>query len=120
MDRPLIAVVGVCGSGKTTLVGSLRTLGWNARQVLQEHSYVPHMWQRISAPDVLIYLDATLETVRRRRQDPGFPRWILEQEFERLRHARQFCDLYLVTDPLTPQEVLERVLAWLSARALPK
>ncbi len=119
MAAPLIAVVGVCGSGKTTLVGSLRGLGWNARQVLQEHSYVPSMWQRLTNPDVLIYLDATLETVRRRRHDPGFPAWLLEQETHRLRYARQYCDYYIETDPLTPQEVLDRVLVWLASHVPP-
>jgi deoxyadenosine/deoxycytidine kinase len=115
MDAPLIAVVGVCGSGKTTLVGALQELGWNARQVLQEHSYVPYMWQRITHPDVLIYLDATLEIVHLRRRDPDFPHWLLEQEVNRLSYARQQCDLYLDTDPLTPQEVLDHVLSWLSS-----
>jgi deoxyadenosine/deoxycytidine kinase len=118
MPAPLIAVVGVCGAGKTTLVASLRGVGWNVRQELQEHSYVPYMWQRLSNPDVLIYLDATLETIRRRRRDPDFPPWLLEQEIKRLRHARQYCDYYLDTDPLTPEEVLESVLAWLTSRGL--
>ena len=60
--RPLIAVVGVCAAGKSTLVQALRAEGFNARQVLQEHSYVPNMWQRITNPDLLIYLDCTIET----------------------------------------------------------
>jgi thymidylate kinase len=116
MPGPLIAVVGVCASGKTTLAQALRARGWNARQVLQEHSYVPDMWQRITGPDLLIYLDASLETIRFRRHDPEFPDWILEQETHRLRHARRYCDLYLLTDALSPEEVLEAVLDALPAR----
>jgi len=114
MSRPLIAVVGVCASGKTTLAHALCMRGFNARQVSQEHSYVPDMWQRITRPDLLIYLDATLETVRRRRHAPNWPAWILDRELERLQHARAHCDLYIETDDLTPSEVLERALALLA------
>jgi hypothetical protein len=74
------------------------------------------MWQRITNPDVLIYLDATLATIRSRRQDPDFPSWLLDQENERLRHARQHCGLYIDTDSLTRREVLVCVLEWLEAR----
>ena len=49
-SAPLIAIVGVCASGKSTLAKALRERGYNARQVLQEHSYVPYMWQRITRP----------------------------------------------------------------------
>src|SRR5512144_1418394 len=101
-ESPLIAVVGVCASGKSTLVAGLRAQGYNVRQVLQEHSYVPYMWQRITAPDLLIYLDAQLETIRARRRDPEFPVWLFEQELARLAHAREHCDLYISTDEMTP------------------
>ena len=114
MRDPLIAVVGVCAAGKSTLVAGLRAQGWNARQVVQEHSYVPGMWQRITDPDVLIYLDASLDTIRLRRRDPEFPPWIFEQETIRLRHAQLHCDLYVDTDPLTPEQVLEIAISWLS------
>jgi cytidylate kinase len=114
---PLVAVVGVCASGKSTLAQGLRAHGWRARQVLQEHSFVPDMWRRITNPDVLIYLDAQLETTRRRRHDPEFPAWILDEERHRLRHARQHCDIYVETDELAPAEVLEGVLRQLAARS---
>ncbi|MCX7707740.1 MAG: hypothetical protein N2204_07010 [Anaerolineae bacterium] len=114
MSDPLIAVVGVCAAGKTTLARALRELGYNARPVLQEHSYVPTMWQRITRPDVLIYLAADLETVRHRRRDPYFPVWLFEQELERLRHAREHADIYIDTSPLSPGEVLAYALAGLA------
>lgn len=113
--EPLVAVVGVCASGKSTLAQALRTRGWRARQILQEHSFVPDMWRRITNPDILIYLDAGLETMRLRRRDPEFPAWILDEERYRLRHARQHCDIYLQTDGLTPIEVLEQILPQLAA-----
>jgi hypothetical protein len=115
MDGPLIAVVGVCAAGKSTLVAGLRAHGWNARQVAQEHSYVPDMWQRITGPDILIYLDAELATVQQRRRDPSFDAGLLAEERRRLRHARQHCDIYLATDALTPEEVLATVLRRLRA-----
>jgi deoxyadenosine/deoxycytidine kinase len=113
MPGPLIAVVGVCASGKSTLVRGLQTRGWNARQVVQEHSYVPDMWQRITRPDLLVYLDASLEIVRQRRRDPELPAWLIDEERYRLRHALRYCDLYIQTDPLMPDQVLARALAFL-------
>src|SRR4030095_11029298 len=86
-----IVVVGVCSSGKSTLVRNLQEKGIQAHAVSQEHSYVPHLWQRTD-PDVLIYLDASLHTIRGR----GRTRWrqaLLDEEHRRLHHAREHCDL---------------------------
>jgi deoxyadenosine/deoxycytidine kinase len=105
--------VGVCASGKSTLVAGLRAHGLNARQVLQEHSYVPYMWRRITNPDLLIYLDCSIDTTRARRHDRNFEAWILERERLRLQHAREHCDLYIATDHLTPSEILAQALAFL-------
>jgi len=110
--HPLIAVVGPCASGKTSLVQRLRSLGYNARSVAQDHSYVPDMWRRITAPDVLIYLDAQLATIARRRRI-GWGERYLADERHRLRHARQHCHLYLATDDLDEEQVLATALAFL-------
>lgn len=111
-DRRRIAVVGPCAAGKSTLVQRLRALGYDAHEPAQEHSGVPDMWQRITKPDVLIYLDAGLSTIaRRRRIDWGQP--YLDELNRRLRHARQHADLYLPTDDLTPEQVLQRVCEFL-------
>ena len=40
----------------------------DARHVVQGHSHVPDMWQRVTQPDLLIYLDASLEVIRQRRR----------------------------------------------------
>lgn len=109
---PLIAVVGVCAAGKTTLVEGLRALGYNARQVGQEHSYVPYMWQRITRPDILIYLHASYEVVARRREVDYDAAYWQEQE-RRLAHAAAHAHLIIDTDALTPEEVLERAVAFL-------
>ncbi|HEC22385.1 MAG TPA: hypothetical protein ENI95_05650 [Chloroflexi bacterium] len=107
-----VAVVGPCTSGKSVLVRALREAGYNARHVAQEHSYVPDMWRRIARPDVLIYLDVTYETARQRREIYWGPER-LEEEAERLAHAREHCDLYIATDDLTEEEVQTRVLTFL-------
>ena len=111
-DPRRIVVVGVCSSGKSTLVRSLKDRGYNARAVSQEHSYVPYLWQR-SRPDVLVYLDASVHTIRAR----GRPRWrpaLLDVEHERLSHAREHADLYIPTDGLAPEDVASRVVTFLS------
>lgn len=110
--RPLIAVVGPCASGKSQLVQALREQGYNAREVLQEHSYAPTMWQRITRPDVLIYLDVT-EAVAHQRRPSDAPAGWWGTLAHRLRHARQHADLYIHTDELTIGEVIERALAFL-------
>ena len=116
-DQPgrIIAVVGPCTSGKSTLVHALRDLGYNARMPAQEHSYVPDMWQRLTRPDVLIYLDVSWEAARTRRPIAWGPERIADEN-ERLAHARAHADLYLDTDSLSVEEVRERVLEFLSGR----
>ncbi len=112
-QRPLIAVVGPCASGKSSLVKRLKALGYNARHVAQDHAYVPDMWRRLTDPDFLIYLDAELSTIARRRCISWGERHLADKR-HRLRHARQHCDLYLPTDDLTEEDVLERVLDFLA------
>jgi hypothetical protein len=68
------------------------------------------MWERITQPDVLIYLDCSLATTRARRNSPEFPEWLYDAERHRLRHAREHCNIYIDTDPLTPEVILVRVL----------
>ena len=109
---PKLTVVGVCSSGKSTLVRTLRERGYNARAVSQEHSYVPHLWQR-SKPDVLVYLDASIHTIRGRGR-PRWPQSRLDDEHTRLVHARQHCDIYIPTDGLAPEDITSRVLTYLS------
>jgi deoxyadenosine/deoxycytidine kinase len=105
-----IAIVGPCAAGKTTLAEALRGRGYNARQIVQEHSFVPAMWQIITKPDVLIYLDASYDVCTRRKGFNWLPHEHAEQ-IRRLAHARQHCHIYIHTDQLTPAEVLKRVMA---------
>lgn len=102
-----VVVVGPCASGKSVLVEGLTRLGYDAQACAQEHSYVPTMWQ-MDEPDLLVYLDATLATICKRRGD-DFPATELAAQQERLADARQHCHLYLKTDDLTAKKVLRRV-----------
>jgi ribose 1,5-bisphosphokinase PhnN len=111
-ERPLIAVVGPCTAGKSTLVRALRERGYNAREVVQEHSHVPAMWQVFTQPDILIYLDVSWEVARQRRHTDARERWWNELA-RRLRHAREHADLYILTDQLTPQQVFDQAASFL-------
>jgi len=109
---PLVAVVGPCASGKSTLVERLEQAGYNAREVNQEHSYVPSMWQRFTNPDLLIYLDVSQEVASRRRRSEAEAAWWGAMR-ERLRHAMEHADLRIDTDGLTSEEVVAEAVAFL-------
>ena len=108
-----VAVVGPCAAGKSTLIPYLASAGYEARHPAQEHSYVQDMWQRVTKPDVLIFLDVSYEEARRRRPTiDGGPQRLAAQQ-ERLAHARQNCDFYLDTSPLSRAEVRQAVFQFL-------
>ncbi|MFH1186256.1 MAG: hypothetical protein V1755_14655 [Chloroflexota bacterium] len=111
----LVGVVGPCGAGKTTLVDALEALGFRCRHIAQEHSYVPYMWQRITHPDVLIFLHASFATCTSRRRLNWSEADYLEQ-MRRLAHAWQHADLTIETDNFSPQEVLDQAAAFLRRR----
>lgn len=109
-----VKVVGPCASGKSVLTARLRELGFDAHSAAQDHSYVPDMWLRLNPPDVLIYLDVTVEAARQRGHvGAGWDQSYLDQQHERLRHARVHCDLYLPTDSLSEEGVLTHVVEFL-------
>jgi adenylate kinase family enzyme len=104
-----VAIVGVCASGKSTLAKALQQFGIEAVDIAQEHSLVPTMWEKIARPDVLIYLDASQETVRARWPYKGSVDFVTEQ-VRRLAHARAHADIIIAVDELSPQQTLARVL----------
>ncbi|OQB00645.1 MAG: hypothetical protein BWY25_01745 [Chloroflexi bacterium ADurb.Bin222] len=106
---PLIGIVGPCSAGKSVLARQLRANGYQVREIRQEHSVTPAMWQRITNPDILIYLDVRMDVAARREglSEPS-SWWVEEREF-RLAHARRHCDFYLDTSDLSPQEILMQV-----------
>lgn len=107
-----IGVVGPCSAGKTTLIRALEAQGYSARHIAQEHSHAPRMWQVIGHADVLIFLDVSFDVAQQRRWMSWGPE-DMEEQHRRLRHAREHCDLYIHTDVLTQQQVLEQVLGFL-------
>lgn len=115
---PLIKVVGVSASGKSTLVAVLRELGYNARPVSQEHSDVAELWKQFGFPRILIYLDNELESQRSRRPDVEWDDANLALEHDRLRSARDNADLRINTATLAPDQVREVVVAFLEANRI--
>ena len=111
-----IGIVGPCSAGKSTLVMGLKQRGYtHVRPISQEHSYVPDMWQRLTNPEVLIYLDVSYENAQKRRWLNWSPDEYAEQ-LHRLRHARQNAHLYVDTNPLSVEGVLAEVMQFLEMR----
>lgn len=110
IDREaVIAVVGPCAAGKSTLITGLAERGYSARHVAQEHSYVPDMWKQITDPDYLIYLDVSYE-MSNQRIGNDILESIFRKQVQRLQHARDHADLVIDTDEISPDQVLEIVL----------
>jgi cytidylate kinase len=105
----IVGVVGPCCSGKSTLVNSLIQRGYMVRHIAQEHSFAPRMWQIIGKAELLIFLDVSFEVAQQRRWMNWQPADLEEQQ-RRLKHAREQCDLYLQTDALSAEQVLQQVL----------
>lgn len=111
-SKPLVGIVGVCTSGKSTLITGLMKHGINTRHIAQEHSYVKDMWKRITNPDILIFLDASFPVTLSRREF----NWVEEdwaEQQRRLLHAREHADFYVNTDQLNAAQVLKLVINFL-------
>ena len=111
-STPLIGIVGPCGSGKSTLIAGLESHGYRCRHIAQEHSYVKHMWQVITNPDLLIFLHCSFENSTTRRK----LNWTVadyEEQQRRLAHAREHAHLIIDTNLLNPDDVLAAALDFL-------
>ncbi len=110
---PLIGLVGVCASGKSTITALLRATGIRAKPIAQEHSYVADMWQRLTRPEILIFLDASYsETIARRRLNWTEAEYL--EQHRRLAHARRHANLYIFTDGLSPDAVIQQIILYRS------
>ena len=107
-----IGIVGACGSGKSELARRLKTRGFSVRHIAQEHSFAPNMWQHITNPDILIFLEVSY-LITMARKNFNWTEREYQQQIERLAHAHQHADLHIDTNALTPEEVLARVLDFL-------
>jgi len=104
-----IGIVGPCTAGKSTLIKRLDgQYNVTLRHIAQEHSYVQNMWQRISQPNWLVFLDVSYPVSMDRKKLDWTIKEYQEQQ-RRLEHARQNADFYLMTDDLTPEQVAEQV-----------
>lgn len=110
----LVAVVGVCVSGKSILVKGLREAGYDAYNVAQEHSCVKSFWNR-RRPDALILLDVSLAAAKKRRA-VSWDESRLAVQRERLADARAHADLCVFTDPLSQEEVLQQVIRFIRGK----
>jgi ribose 1,5-bisphosphokinase PhnN len=109
---PLVGIVGPCGAGKTTLEMGLHLLGYRARAIVQEHSYVKDMWQRFTNPNVLIFLQSSYSVgAKRLKMKWTESEW--EEQQRRLAHARVHADFFLDTDSLGIDEVRNLVVKFL-------
>ncbi len=109
-----IGIVGPCAAGKTTLTNGLLNNGYNAKQIAQEHSYVQDMWERMTHPDILLYLDVSYSYTMKRRN----LNWSIQEyntQVDRLRHAREHADININTNSLSPQDVLNQVMKFLDS-----
>ena len=104
---PRLVVIGPCASGKTTLVGGLRRLGYDAAVCGQEHSEIPTLW-RHTAPDVVIALEIDLATLRRRRGSE-WPEWLYQVQQRRLRQAVSSASIRVDAGRLDEAGVLREV-----------
>lgn len=110
----LVGVVGPCGSGKSTLIAALDSLGYATRHIAQEHSYVKDMWKRLTNPDVLVFLQASFPVTHLRK--PTMALWTeadYNEQQRRLAHALEHANLVVDTDNLSIGEVLARATEFL-------
>jgi len=113
----LIGIVGPCGAGKSTLTEALAAQGYATRHIAQEHSYVKDMWQRLTNPDLLIFLQASFPVTRQRKSGMQFWKEAdYNEQQRRLAHALEHADLVIDTDTLTINEVLAKVTTFLEER----
>jgi adenylate kinase family enzyme len=112
-----IGIVGPCAAGKTTLAGNLGRRGYDAHAIAQEHSEAQTMWRQMTDPDLLIYLEASLETICARLN----VRWeqsYLDEQVRRLSDARAHTNFVLATDGLSREEVAARAVEFLQASSV--
>ena len=114
---PLIGIVGVCASGKTTLIRRLAALGYQCRHIAQEHSYVPSMWLQITNPDFLIYLQVDYAiTIQRKRLN--WTQAEYDEQLHRLRHAYAHANFIINTSHLTLDDTVSLIIEKLDAAGI--
>jgi len=109
----LIGLVGPCVSGKTTISTILRELGYRAKVIAQEHSYVPNMWQIITKPQFLVFLEVSYQKTLVRLH-MNWTEQEYREQLSRLGHAKENADLIIFTDDLNPQEICSQIISYIN------
>lgn len=112
-----IGIVGPCAAGKSTLAGNLANHGYDAHAIAQEHSEVETMWRQITNPDLLIYLDASLQTICS-RLNVNWEQSYIDEQIRRLGDARAHATFTLITDDLSREQVAARIVEFLQASSI--
>lgn len=74
---------------------------------------VRRLWSKLHPEsNILVMLDARFETTKQRRPSISYGPDRLEEQRRRLADARAACDLFLPTDDLSIEQVLQTVLDW--------
>lgn len=110
---PRITIVGTCASGKSTLRRALCMHGYDASVTGQEHSAVPALWARTN-PDVVIALQASLDAVRLRRNNPRWSAKVWSAQQDRLADAIRHANLVTDTSSISVDQVINQVLEFLA------
>lgn len=71
------------------------------------------MWRVIANHDALIYLNASFHSIVARKKF-NWQTTDYEEQLRRLTHAREQADLIIETDSLTPNEILQIALNFIS------
>ena len=112
-NPPIIGIVGVCASGKSTLINGLSRLGYSCRHIAQEHSYVQNMWKRVTNPDILIYLETSYSSTIRRK-NLNWTENEYNEQIQRLSNAKAEAQIIINTDLFTPEKLIEYTVEQLS------
>lgn len=108
----IIGIVGPCKSGKTTLRDGLISRGYKGKQIAQEHSFSPSMWEKLTDPDILIFLNVSYLNSKERGKLNWKEKDYLEQ-LRRLSHANENANLHIETDRKNIGEVLETAIKYI-------
>jgi hypothetical protein len=66
------------------------------------------MWQKITNPDILVYLHVSYPLTKKRR-NLNWTRTEYTKQVDRLHHAYSNADIYIDTDIKKPEEILDEV-----------
>jgi cytidylate kinase len=70
------------------------------------------MWQRLTNPDILVFLQVSFP-ISLKRRNLDWKEKDYDEQLRRLAHAREHADLYINTDDLSIEEVVQKILDFL-------